>query len=661
MPTKGVRGRVFKCLEDLRQRTSYKAIEIIVLDHIDYSPENLEDKNRIRSLADIVVPVAGPFNWSRFNNMATVLAKGDVFLFLNDDVEVVTEDWIEQLLGYLNLPNIGAVGPRLLLPSGRMVQSAGVSLMSQPGWARNDFAFSAADYALGGGINQVPRNCTSLLGAAIAVPRDLFIRMGGFEEGLALTFNDLDFHMRLRDLGYQVVVVPQAELIHHEKNSRAELVESEMEPLYWKRWQARHGSGDAYWHPDLERESGLYKVDAEPVEPIWAAGIAGVRSDIRRMLLLRLDHVGDFILTLPAFRQLRAAFPQARIEVVVGAWNRDLAAQSGLFDHIHVFNLYAARSSDGRALLGDAAAEQFAGVLQGRSYDLAVDFRMDGDTRFLLKHVAATTRAGYSQGVAYPWLDVSVEWEGNLPQWRKAANGSIQLQRLVSALELAFPTAETASASFWQDDPRVHRTSFKKLPLVVLHPFAGNEIKMWPAAHWAGLAAILVEAGMTVEMIGTAAEEAAYPDLVQALAAAGARNRIGQFTLPQLVNYIATADCFVGSDSGPKHIAASTGIPTVAVQSGFVDPVTWSPFNALGVSVIRRVSCAPCYLDDVALCRRNHECMRKIFPAQVFRHVMALTGAAMGMAAAHAHAPPPLIPPPVSAPRALARKSMGDD
>ncbi|TWB13037.1 ADP-heptose:LPS heptosyltransferase [Nitrospirillum amazonense] len=638
IPTKGVRGRVFKCLEDLRHRTSYKAIEVIVLDHIDFKPETLEDKHRLRDLADIVVPVVGPFNWSRFNNMATALSSGDVFIFLNDDVEVVDEDWIEQLLAYLNLPAVGVVGPRLLLAGNRMVQSAGVSLMSQAGWARNDFAFSAADYPLTGGVNQVPRNCTSLLGAAIAVPRDLFLSMGGFEEGLALTFNDLDFHMRVRDRGLQVAVVPQAELMHHEKTSRAELVESEMEPLYWERWGARHAAGDPYWHPTLERESGIYRVDPEPVEAIWSAGIVGVRDEVRRMLLLRMDHVGDFILTLPAFRQLRDAFPKATIEVVVGAWNRDLAVQSGLFDVVHVFNLYAARSGDGRAMDSDAAAEELSALFHGQSYDLAMDFRADGDTRFLLKHISAPIRAGYSQGVSYPWLDVSVEWEGNLQQWRKSANGAIQMRRLVSALELAFPETAPASLSFWGSD-QVALPAGGEYRLVVLHPFAGNDIKMWPAAHWTGLVSMMITAGFTPEIIGTPAERASYASMVDDLVAAGAKDRIGQFTLPELVVYIGGADCFVGSDSGPKHIAASTGIPTVAIQSGFVDPVTWSPFNALGVSVVKRVSCAPCYLDDVHLCGRNHDCMRKIFPAHVFRHMTTLIGRGRNLNQQPVHAP----------------------
>jgi len=621
VPTRATRGRVFKCLEDLRFRTRYKSLEIIVLDHTDLDVKNIDDRERLRDLADIVIPVAGEFNWSRFNNMAAALSTGDVLLFLNDDVEVVTEDWIERLVSYLNFAKVGAVAPRLLLPGGDNVQSAGVSLLCESGWARNDFAFSASNRSLAGGVNLVPRNCTSLLGAAIAVPRNLFMTLGGFEEGLPMTFNDLDFHMRVRALGYQVVVTPEADLIHHEKNSRAELTESEMEPIYWERWRLAHGAGDQYWHADIERETGIYKVDPEPVEAVWSVGIADVRSNVRRILILRLDHVGDFVLTLPAFRQLRSVFPDAMIEIVTGAWNRELAQRANLFDKIHAFNLYAARSGDGRALSSDAATESMTTLLGDANFDLAIDFRADGDTRFLLKHISATTRAGFAQGVNFPWLDISVEWDGNLPQWRKTANGAVQMQRLVSTLELAYPIAETSRTSFWANGAELRRPQSGPRPLAVIHPFAGNEIKMWPAAHWATLAVMMIDAGLSIEIIGMPKEKADNPDLVALLKKAGAHDRIGQFTLPELVDYIATADCFVGSDSGPKHIAASTGIPTVAVQSGFVDPVTWSPFNVLGVSIVKRVSCAPCYLDDVRLCGREHECMHKISPAQVFRHL----------------------------------------
>lgn len=628
IPTIGARGRILKCLQDLRERSSYKPIEVIVLDHTQPNHDTLATRRAIREGADKVLPVSGAFNWSRFNNMGAMISRGEVLLFLNDDIEVVSQDWIEELVCLLNFDRVGAAGPRLLLPDGNGVQSSGVSLLSEEGWARNDFAFSGRDTPLADGVNLKPRNCTSLLGAAVAVRREVFLNLGGFNEDLPLTFNDLDFHLKLREAGYQVVITPFAELVHHEKTSRAELTESPMEEAYWKRWQHVHRLGDPYWHPARETTSGLYKVDPEPVEPVWHAGIIGQHSDVQRILALRLDHIGDFVLTLPAFHRLRKLFPQARIEVVVGKWNIDLAKQSGLFAAIHQLDLYNERSGDGRASSIDEAKDQLAQMLRDSSYDLAIDFRADGDTRPLLQSIPAKFRAGFSHGIRYPWLDVSVEWEGNQPRWRQTANGSVKLQRLVSAVAAAYPLSNAEQALWPASILAAERSAArdKQAPLVVLHPFAGNAIKMWSPLHWVILATTIIQAGGRVALVGTEGDRKTYADLVADMVAAGAEDRLGSYSLTELLRYLAGADCFVGVDSGPKHLAASTRIPTIGIQSGFVDPVIWGPACDQGISLIKRVTCSPCYFDSITQCDRGHACMRAIMPRDVYRYVSIVTG-----------------------------------
>lgn len=628
IPTCGAGRRVIKCLRDIREKSSYRAVEVIVLDDTPSREENAALRKEIRELADIVIPVGGPFNWSRFNNMGAALSSGDVLLFLNDDVEVVTQDWLEQLVCYLNFEQIGAIGPRLLFPVGDCVQSAGVSLLTSAGWARNDFAFGEKNRSFAGGVNLVPRNCSSLLGAAIAVRRELFMRAGGFEERLALTFNDLDFCLRLRKLGYQVVCTPFAELIHHEKNSRAELVESEMEETYWARWADAHATGDPYWHPAVEHETGLYKLDPEPVEPVWRGSSAGTRGQIRRVLVLRLDHLGDFVQTMPAFHQLRRAFPDAVIEIVVGKWNADLAKRSGLFHVVHELDFYKQRSGDGRAASIADAVSALAEIGSGAPFDLAIDMRADGDTRALLQNLNARYKAGFSHGARYAWLDISIEWEGNLPQWRKNANGSVLLSRLIAAIEDAFPQSDI-DTPVWQNLSQSHGEDSDKSrlrPVVAMHPFAGNEIKMWPAKYWVALTRIIVRSGGRPALIGTTADRTSYEDLVNAMKSAGAEDLTGRFGIPDLLNYLAGVQCFVGCDSGPKHLAASVRVPTIGIQSGFVDPIVWAPACNQGVSVVKRVACAPCYLDEIEKCTRGHKCMRDISPAAVFRYVSIVTG-----------------------------------
>ena len=626
IPTIAKNDRITKCLQDLRHKTSYKTIEVVVLDHTAPTQDNWEVRRRIRDMSDFVLPMKGAFNWSKFNNMGAVISTGDVLLFLNDDVEVVNEDWLEQILGLLNFDRVGAVGPRLLFEGEESVQSQGVSLIEFEGWARNDFAFSNKHIPLAGGINLIPRNCTALLGAAIVTPRDLFFKLGGFDEKLALTFNDLDYGLRVRDEGYQVAVTPFANLVHHEKNSRAELTEKSMEPAYWEKWHLAHPKGDPYWHPAYERSSGFYKVDPEPVEPVWNLGVSDLRSNIKSILLLRLDHVGDFVQTLSAFARLRKSFPDSRIDIVVGGWNLSLAQASGLFDRVYTFNFYSSRSGDGRAVTLDAAGKEVAQLVGDEVYDLAIDFRADGDTRALLNSLQARFRAGFSDGMHFPWLDVSVEWDRNLPRWRKTLNGSGLLVRLVDAIENAFP--ETVDASpVWPEEVtsgELPRDDYGTKPIVAIHPFAGNDIKMWPDKSWLDLIDMIIERGAQVVMVGTKSDLEANAELVKALEERGVRSEIGKLSLLELLKLLKRSACFVGCDSGPKHLAASVRVPTIGIQSGFVDPVVWSPAAFSGLSVVKRVACAPCYLDKIEDCMRDHACMKKILPRNVFTYVAAM-------------------------------------
>jgi GT2 family glycosyltransferase len=113
------------CLETLRARTAYRNFEIICIDNIP--PDQPEWKKLVSEGADKVVDIPEAFNWSRFNNRAVEQAQGKHLLFLNDDIEVEQEDWLDTLLEHAQRPEVGVVGPQLLYPD-RQVQHAGIFL-----------------------------------------------------------------------------------------------------------------------------------------------------------------------------------------------------------------------------------------------------------------------------------------------------------------------------------------------------------------------------------------------------------------------------------------------------------------------------------------------------------------------------------------------------
>ncbi len=140
---------------------------------------------------------------------------------------------------------------------------------------------------------------------------------------------------------------------------------------------------------------------------LYSFGRAG--PSCKRILALQLGHLGDLIITLPALRQLRAVFPDSHITLVAGAWNRSQAEASRLVDRVESFDFFpeVARNWDGRSV---ADLDVFRKVCEGH-FDLAVDLRVDFDTRHLLRLVDAGVRAGIGPGARYPFLDVALPYD----------------------------------------------------------------------------------------------------------------------------------------------------------------------------------------------------------------------------------------------------------
>lgn len=143
----------------------------------------------------------------------------------------------------------------------------------------------------------------------------------------------------------------------------------------------------------------------DPVfEPLRTRSEVAVRAPHRRILVLKLDHLGDFILGLPALEKLRVAFPDAHITLVVGSWNVALAEDAAIADRVLAFDVFPRNSSEQPVdVPGKAALFQ---ALMTEDYDIAIDLRTDGDTRFLLQSVRAGLRAGMGTRTRFPYLDI---------------------------------------------------------------------------------------------------------------------------------------------------------------------------------------------------------------------------------------------------------------
>ncbi|HTT79237.1 MAG TPA: glycosyltransferase family 9 protein [Stellaceae bacterium] len=620
IPTCAAGGHIKTCIETLRARTAYRKFEIVCIENI---PSQADDwKGWLQQNADTVIAMREPFNWSRFNNLAAQQAAGDVLVFLNDDVEIVSEDWLDALLEQVQRPEIGVVGARLLYPD-RTVQHAGI--FWSPAGGRHAFRFAAEAAPGYFGLALTERNVLAVTGACLAMRRGEFAALGGFDERHSIVNNDVDCCLRTWERGRRVVYTPYAVLIHHELASRRGLGDRFDESGFAARWGRKLAAGDPFYHPLLSRDRDDYTCDFEPVELVYPGRPLLDDARLRNILAVKLDHIGDFITAIPALRRLRRRFPAARLYLLAAPWSAALRDLVPEVDEIIEFEFFHAESRLGeRQLLSDDFS-----MLQQRlapyDFDLAIDLRKATETRPLLPLTGAQWLAGYDSDGQFPWLDIALEWETDPRGGRKRSPISDDLVRLVDAIAdaaqpdepwaapLAAPAAAPPRIAGASGRPRAAR-------FICMHPGVGTPIRQWPAGYFAELIDRLVAAhDVEVALIGHASEAGLAAEILANLARPDrVRSLVGRLELAELAPLLAGAALFVGNNSGPHHLAARLGVPTVGIHSGTVDAREWGAVGPYAVAIRRNMVCSPCYFHDAALCGRGVACLTELRPADVF-------------------------------------------
>jgi len=211
----------------------------------------LANQDRIR-----ILPHPGAFNYSALNNFAAREARGTILALLNNDIEVISHDWLEEMVALAVRPQIGCVGAKLLYPSGR-VQHAGVYL-GLAGLAVHGYRLAARDSP--GQLNRMStvQNVSAVTAACLVIRKSVFDEVGGFDqEALKVALNDLDLCLKVRAVdGYLNLWTPFAELIHHESVSRGSGGVVEARRAWQERnvMRARWGEAllrDPYYSPNL--------------------------------------------------------------------------------------------------------------------------------------------------------------------------------------------------------------------------------------------------------------------------------------------------------------------------------------------------------------------------------------------------------------------------
>jgi heptosyltransferase-2 len=388
-------------------------------------------------------------------------------------------------------------------------------------------------------------------------------------------------------------------------------------------------------------------------------------EDPRRILLVQLDHLGDAVLTSPLLGRLHAAYPQALIDVLASPSNREVFEADPRVHRVVLAERNWFERDRGRRAMG-SAVWQLGRSLRKARYDLGVDVRGDILTVLVLALAGIPRRIGWAMGGGGFLLTDVADW---IPGRHEVASrlallgrlgitadgparvsvsvtdrdraivarrlrdawGAPRPQRPAAALKPnlvacgkdANPSPRVRDGVFAVPDLEPSRDDSEWLhagrfgapaPLLAAHLGAGTAAKRWPPAHWKTLIGRFLDDGWRVVVIGGPEDADAatvlepHPRL---------RDWTGAMTVPETTAFLERADLFLGADSGPSHLAACAGTPSVVLFSGTNHHAQWRPWSRRSLVLKFDVPCRPCHHKVCPLA--DHPCMAGLDPERVYR------------------------------------------
>lgn len=220
IPTRDYSNILKKCVDSILERTTYNNYEILIVDNGSKENSTLKLFEYYKNNYDFikVLKIDCEFNYSYINNEAVKECDGEFIVLLNNDTEIISGNWLKNMVGYAMQTHIGAVGAKLLYPD-NTIQHGGV-VLGLGGVASHSFIGEPRNYKAFNGLLEVPTNYAAVTAACLMIEKKKYLQLNGLDEKLKVAYNDVDFNIRLLENGYYNVFLPQIELYHHESKSR---------------------------------------------------------------------------------------------------------------------------------------------------------------------------------------------------------------------------------------------------------------------------------------------------------------------------------------------------------------------------------------------------------------------------------------------------------
>lgn len=327
-----------------------------------------------------------------------------------------------------------------------------------------------------------------------------------------------------------------------------------------------------------------------------------VPSKPKKILVTRLDHIGDFVSTTPLFKNLKKNFPDAEVTVLLNSASKELAYRDPNIDKVITFSpRHLARGGNSEYTKG---LRRIIKDVKNIGFDLGIEPRGDILSILIMWLGRVKYRIGYG-----------ITGGGFLLHNEEKYNNNIHVidRNLALLRVLNIPVEDRAPDVYYNEkDKETVEGLLREIKwdkkLIVLHPFAGAPAREWARDNVQGLIDGLKSAGISTLLIGTDKDRERYSNVI---------DMRGKFNLPQLAYFIKRIGFFIGLDSGPANIAAALDIRSIVISSGTNIIEHWIPNNGNVRFVYKSTVCRPC---ERAVCPKDrHECMEDINIEEIVR------------------------------------------
>ncbi len=393
--------------------------------------------------------------------------------------------------------------------------------------------------------------------------------------------------------------------------------------------------------PKLTKEETPSPVITEHFSPVPDRNVpqfTGIHAEeIKKILVLKLDHIGDVILGIPAIQLLKRKYPHAKITVLCGQWAVSFLKKLTVIDTLIPFNYFHERSEKWKNPVNQAERRELIDKLKAEGFDMLIDLRRHAGNGEIFSWTAAPYKVAFQTEenrhlLTHPF---------HLPKQDEDRKGeaykshlTTQLCRLVSALPTqkgGDGTTEIHFPDFGFDhkeelEKRYHTLFNSQRPLIGIHPGTGSSIRQWALSSYAKLADMLIEShNATIVFFGVASEK----EQVEAILAkmqhtSFAHSLVDEVPIPQFMSFTRYLTLFIGNLTGPSHIAGMMGCPTLTIFGGQFAPSECNPPGDDTLCIRLPLECAPCYLASPEQCPYTLQCLREITPEDALRAVNRL-------------------------------------